>query len=107
MPSLDPSEKATLTYRVKLDADAFDVSVTNVATPGTGGDCDTTCSTHHNTPPKVVPPPTEPPKAPPNEPLAFTGGAPIGWALVGFAALMGGIVLIGATRRGRRNRRPS
>ena len=111
VPPLDPNKKDTLTYQVKLDADAFDVSVTNVATPGTGGDCDTTCSTHHTTPPRPVAPPTEPPHQtppppaePPTQALPDTGGAPIGLALAGFAALMGGGILLGATRRRRRDR---
>ncbi len=105
VPPLDPDEKATLTYKVKLDADAFDVTVTNVATPGTGGDCDTSCSTHHVTPPApVTPPPTSPPPTnppPSNSSLAHTGAAPIGLALAGAAALMAGVVMVGATRRRR------
>jgi uncharacterized repeat protein (TIGR01451 family) len=63
VPSLDPGAKSTLTYQVKLDADAFNVTVTNVATPGSGGDCDTTCSTHHTTPQPAVSPAQEPPLA--------------------------------------------
>ena len=54
-------DSAELTYQVKLDDDAFDVSVTNVVTPGSGGTC-TTCTTTHTTPPQPVLPvtPSEP-----------------------------------------------
>ena len=39
-------DTATLTYQVKLNSDAYNVTVKNVATPGPGGTC-TTCTTNH------------------------------------------------------------
>ena len=45
VPTLEPGQSATLTYSVRLDADAVDVTVGNVATPGAGGECDPGCST--------------------------------------------------------------
>ena len=40
---------ATLSYTVKVDADAIDVTIRNVATPGPGGDCTSegNCTTDH------------------------------------------------------------
>ena len=50
-------DTATLTYQVKLNSDAYNVTVKNVATPGPGGTC-TTCTTNHQTPPPGVVPPS-------------------------------------------------
>ena len=52
-------DTATLTYQVKLNSDAYNVTVKNVATPGPGGTC-TTCTTNHQTPPPGVVPPELP-----------------------------------------------
>lgn len=85
-------DTATLTYQVRLSADAYSVTVTNVATPGAGGTC-TVCSTTHLTPAQTVVPPIPP--VPPNPALPNTGSnpAPILWwaavlLLVGAAAVL-------------------
>ena len=49
-PTLQPGGTATLTYTVTVNAGAYDQTLRNVATPGPGGDCATTCSTTHPTP---------------------------------------------------------
>lgn len=48
IPQLDTS--ATVTYVVTVDPSASDVELTNVATPGTGGTCSGSCTTHHEVP---------------------------------------------------------
>ncbi|HET7350117.1 MAG TPA: hypothetical protein VFJ28_04215, partial [Marmoricola sp.] len=56
-PTLQPQgqdgDSATLTYTVKVKADAFGVDIDNLATPGPGGECiegeDPECTTHHET----------------------------------------------------------
>ena len=95
IPDLGPGESATLTYQVRLDEDAWDVTVTNVATPGNGGTCPSECTTDHNTPPKPIEP---------NEPnLPNTGGPALAVVGVGLALLVGGSGLMLWTRRKRAN----
>ncbi len=57
VPTLGPGEVATLTYTVTVNSDAYDVSFSNVATPGNGGECVVACTTNHHTPPQPPPPP--------------------------------------------------
>ncbi|MGB8858315.1 MAG: DUF5979 domain-containing protein [Ilumatobacteraceae bacterium] len=63
VPTLQPGASARLTYTVRINSDAFDVSITNVVTPeaGSGGLCVNACSTTTWTigaevePPAVIP----------------------------------------------------
>ena len=87
IPDLAPGASATLTYQVKLDSDAWDVTLTNVATPH-GGQCVESCTTEHKTPPK------------PHEPnLPNTGGPTLAVVGVGLALLLGGGGLMLWSRR--------
>ncbi|MBE7699888.1 isopeptide-forming domain-containing fimbrial protein [Oerskovia sp. Sa1BUA8] len=83
-------QTATLTYQVRLAANARGVTVTNLATPGPGGGC-VVCTTTHEVP--LVPGP------PSSGGLAFTGANVA--ALVAGAALLVllGTVLVRARRR--------
>ncbi|MGV1010645.1 MAG: LPXTG cell wall anchor domain-containing protein, partial [Dermatophilaceae bacterium] len=87
VPTLEPGQSTTLTYSVRLNADAVDVTVGNVATPGAGGECDPGCSTTHQTPPNGTTPQPELPNT----------GTTVGWLLrVGFVLILigGGAVLL-------------
>ena len=92
IPDLAPGESATLMYQVRLDDDAWNVTVTNVATPGNGGECPPAeCTTDHKTPPK----PHEP-----NQPnLPNTGGPALATVGLGLALLVGGGGLMLWSRR--------
>jgi uncharacterized repeat protein (TIGR01451 family)/LPXTG-motif cell wall-anchored protein len=50
---LAPGADAEVSYTVKVNDGAWNVSIDNLATPGPGGDCPTPadCTTHHETPP--------------------------------------------------------
>ena len=48
--NLAPDAVTTLSYTVTVDADAFNQTLGNVATPGPGGECLTDCDTEHPTP---------------------------------------------------------
>ena len=88
VPTLDPGDSATLSYRVRLDDDAWDTSITNVVTPSDGGRCVASCTTNHLTPPK------------PNNPnLPDTGGPALAAIGVGLALLVGGGGLMLWSRR--------
>ena len=50
IPELQPDATATLVYTVTVNADAFNVTIGNVATPGPGGECVEDCDTEHFTP---------------------------------------------------------
>ena len=57
VPELDPGEVATLSYEVTVDADAFNETLVNVASPGAGGECvaaPAVCTTSHPTPHYVL-----------------------------------------------------
>jgi len=95
IPELQPGESATLTYSVTLASDAYDVTITNVATPGGGGSCPGSCSTDHNTPPPTEPPPTEPP-------LPQTGsGASLDLGVIGLGLIVAGAYVLIRRRSGR------
>ena len=85
IPTLNAKgDSETLTYQVRLNSDAYDVTVKNVATPGPGGTC-TTCTTNHPTPPQGV--------VPPDLPLTGADLLPVLWwaallMLLGTAALV-------------------
>jgi fimbrial isopeptide formation D2 family protein len=102
VPTLqERGDTATLKYRVRIDGDAYDVTIGNVITPGPGGSCDP-CATHHETPP---PPPATPPgTTPPSTSggLPDTGG-PAGWLLWGgllLVCLGAGVMFTARMRRG-------
>ena len=98
-------DSATLTYTVRLDSDADDVTIRNVATPGPAGVCETVCTTTHETPPSVEPPVTPPnPPNPPNPPgpsLPGTGGPAAIVLGVGLLLLLAGAGLVLGSRRRR------
>ena len=52
VPTLQPDGVATLVYTVTVNADAFNETLVNVATPGPGGECEAA--------PRTAPPPTRP-----------------------------------------------
>ena len=57
VPTLQPGTSATLSYEVTVDADAFNETLVNVATPGPGGECvaaPAVCTTSHPTPHYVL-----------------------------------------------------
>jgi len=92
IPDLGPGESATLTYTVRVNDGAYDVTIGNVATPGDGGTCPTACTTDHQTPPE-----------PPVPPLPQTGtDASLQGLLIGLGlTAAGGLVIAGARRRRR------
>ena len=47
LPTLQPGDSATLTYKVTIDADALGIRIRNVATPDKSGDCINACTTTH------------------------------------------------------------
>lgn len=53
LPVIAPGADAVLTYQVRVDAEEWDQTLTNTATPGEGGDCveDGECTTTTVTPP--------------------------------------------------------
>ena len=83
-------DTATLTYQVKLNADAFGVTVKNVATPGPGGSCPAACSTSHTTPPQGV--------TPPDLPKTGADLLPVLW-WAGVLLLLGVVALLTTRRR--------
>jgi uncharacterized repeat protein (TIGR01451 family)/fimbrial isopeptide formation D2 family protein len=97
-------DQETLTYSVRIDADAADVTIGNVATPGAGGSCVTACETTHKTP-ATLPTQTEnppPPGQPPSGPLVNTGGPSEALVWAGLLLLLvGGGGIYFATRRRR------
>ena len=90
IPDLQPGDEAILTYSVTLDDDAYDVHITNVVTPGSGGRCVQACTTNHTTPPK-----------PPGPHLPNTGGPALAIVGVGLVLLIGGSALLLSRRRRR------
>ena len=49
VPTVQPGDTATLTYKVTVNDDAYNETIGNVATPGPGGDCEepADCTTTH------------------------------------------------------------
>ncbi len=126
---LAPEESVTLTYQVTINADAWNRTIHNVATPkpGTGGECvaaeqpqiarasaqaeATLCETTSYTPPQVSPPMppvvnppvVKPPKVKPPKGLPNTGGPASLWLYGGVGlVLLGGVLLLSRRRRGER-----
>ena len=93
-------DSAQLTYQVKVNDDAFNVTIGNVVTAGPGGTC-TTCTTSHTTPPQPVTPAVpENPATPVTPTLPDTGSdvAPYLGA-AGALLLLGGGAVLWARRR--------
>ena len=98
VPTLQPGGTARLSYTVTVAADAYDTTLTNVATPGGYGHCAGSCTTTHHTPNKPVPPPPTPP--PPHPGLPNTGGPSLLPAGIGAGLLIaGGLLVIWSRRR--------
>lgn len=93
-PLAAEGDVATLTYQVEVDADAYDVTLTNAATPGEGGTC-VICTTTVTTRPPVVPPGPDVP------PLPDTGGPGPGLLAGGLFALAAGAAFLIWSRRRR------
>lgn len=115
------SGDATVSYQVRVDDDAYNVTLRNVISSTGSSACGTaesvarppidpcpTTTTHHTPgkPPKPPKPPIPPvPPNPPNPPLPPTGGPgllPLG---LGLALLVGGLTLALVSRRGARRSR--
>ena len=70
VPTLQPTDVATLTYTVTVNAGEYGVALTNVVTPGPGGDCTSTadCTTTHYTPKWELTKKSDPPSGDPVHP---------------------------------------
>lgn len=91
VPDLEPGEQATVSYTVRVNSDAYNATLRNVATPGDGGEC-IVCTTTHETP------------SPPTPPLPQTGtNASLQGVLLGLLLSAGGVGLLVAARRRRRS----